>query len=87
MALDPELVYANANRIGHLRSLGIPVAGDVDLLRVSSLLEFLIGDRLDEAEEFHQRRIALILANAEANVEVAIEQRQAAENRRKLTIR
>jgi hypothetical protein len=79
---DQELVDANEGRLARLCGAGIPVP--MDEMYMVSLLEFLIGDRLEEAEDHHDHRIALILAKAEANLEVRMQQLREEEARNTL---
>ena len=83
---DPELIEANEQRVLYLRRAGILTGAQVDSMYCVSLLEFLLGDRLQEAKDYHQHRIAVHLAEACASVEVSIEQQKSMEARRKLSL-
>lgn len=76
---EVTVAAANAARVGYLRSHG--VQPPIDLMYVASLLEFIVGDRVAEAREFHERRVALILDNAVGGLAVAEEQMRSAQAR------
>jgi hypothetical protein len=79
---DQELADANEARLARLRGAGVPVP--IDEMYMVSLLEFVLGDKLEEARNYHDHRVAIILAKAEANLEVMLEQMNAAQARQTL---
>jgi hypothetical protein len=83
-ALIDGLRQANAARIQYLTEQGVQVP--MDLLYVTSLLEFVIGPNIGEARQYHELRMAGILDQAVANLGVVQERNRLQEIRNRLVL-
>jgi hypothetical protein len=78
-AEDPiaDVAAANQARLRYLAEHGVQVP--IDQVYATSLLEFLLGDRLDEAREYHEMRFAGLLDRSIGGLLQVAEHQQAAQ--------
>jgi hypothetical protein len=78
-AQEVPIAAANQARIAYLASHGVTVP--IEQMYVTSLLEYLLGDGLGAAREYHEGRVAVILDQAVTRFGAAEEQRRSAQAR------
>lgn len=67
-----ELTAQNEAKAQYLRANGIPVP--TDQMYVTSLLEYLVLDALDDAKLYHEQRIAPILDRSVERLQILAQQ-------------
>lgn len=81
-APEPTLAQINEQKAAFLFQNGVPVPRDQ--VYMVSLLEFLCGDELEAAKQYHEERFGAQLDRALANRGAASEQAAAAQRRAEL---
>lgn len=73
------LIHANEARAMYLAQIGQPPP--IEFMRLTSLLEYILGDDLPGAIEYHEKRLAVILEQAIATLPQQMEEAKNAQAR------